>query len=143
MPSATQILENYLAGKNLRMTGQRQQVLRTFLSTERHLSAEDLHTLVKKKAPSIGYSTVSRMLKILCACGLAQEIELGDGRARFEHAFAHRHHDHLICVRCGRSVEVMSPKLEQVQMQVARRNKFKPQWHRLQIFGICHSCRKG
>lgn len=136
------ILEKFIAEKGLRYTPQREEVLRIFLSTERHLSVDDLYRLVRKKNPKIGHVTVYRTMKLLEEAGLCNEVDFGDGIARFEHKYGHEHHDHLVCIKCGSFTEAIKPKIEELQEKLAKENKFKPLRHKLQIFGICNKCLK-
>ena len=98
------IFEDYICGKNLKHSEQRGQILETFLKVERHLTADELYRIVKKKSPGIGYATIYRTLKLLCDSGMCRELRLEDGTVRYEHLYGHRHHDHLICIRCGKFV---------------------------------------
>jgi len=142
MKEEIEILCKYIADKGLRYTPQREEILRVFLSIEKHLSADQLHKIVRKKNPNIGYVTVYRTMKLLAGAGLCSEVDFGDGVARFEHQYGHQHHDHLVCLKCGSYVEVMNPQIEKLQDELANKLKFKPLRHRLQIFGICGRCDK-
>jgi len=141
-----EILDKHLAQKGFKSTQQREEILEIFLKEERHLSAEDLYELVKKKTSAtggrarIGISTVYRSLKLFCECGLARETHLGDGRVRFEHHYAHPHHDHLICTKCGTAIEFFSEKMEQLQDKIADEHSFIPQRHRMEVYGLCKNC---
>src|SRR3989338_5762710 len=110
-----EIFDSFIRSKNLRHTPQREKILEIFLSTERHVSADELYKIVKKRDPSIGYTTVYRTMKLLSGSGLCGEIDFGDGISRFEHKYGHSHHDHLICTKCGRFIEVVKPKIEELQ----------------------------
>lgn len=142
MPYAKEreIFESHIRKKNLKHTEQRTQILMTFLETERHLTAEELYVLVRKKYPSVGYATISRTLKLLCDCGLCSELRVEDGVTRYEHLYGHDHHDHLICIECGSFVEVVSPEIERLQEKLAQANGFTTKRHRLEIYGICKKC---
>lgn len=142
MPYAKEreIFESHIRKKNLKHTEQRTQILMTFLETERHLTAEELYILVRKKYPSVGYATISRTLKLLCDCGLCSELRVEDGVTRYEHLYGHDHHDHLICIECGSFVEVVSPEIERLQEKLAQANGFTIKRHRLEIYGICKKC---
>jgi len=142
MEEEFQILDKFLRKKGLRHTSQREKILDIFLSTEKHVSCEELYKLVRKKDPRIGYTTVYRTLKILSESGLCGEIDFGDGILRFEHKYNHAHHDHLICVRCGKLMEVIDPEIEKLQDNLTKKHKFIPLRHKLQIFGICKRCRR-
>jgi Fur family ferric uptake transcriptional regulator len=142
MKKEIEILEDFIAGKGLRYTPQREEILKIFLSVERHLSADELHKIVKRKNPNIGYVTVYRTMKLLAEAGLCNEADFGDGIARYEHLYGHEHHDHLICTGCGKYEEVMKPEIERLQDELAKERGFIPMKHKLQIFGICGKCAK-
>ena len=142
MKKEIEILGNFIKEKGLRYTPQREDILKVFLSVEKHLSADELHKIVKKKNPVIGYVTVYRTMKLLEEAGLCDEVDFGDGVSRFEHRYGHEHHDHLICVKCGSYTEVVKPKIEELQEELAKEKHFTPLRHKLQIFGICGKCRK-
>jgi Fur family ferric uptake transcriptional regulator len=142
MKSAKTVLRQYLKSKGLLHSKQREQVLDIFLKTEEHPTIGDLHELVRKKNPKIGLATVYRAMKVICAAGLAREADFGDGVRRFEHEYQHQHHDHLICLKCGKITEVMSPEIERLQEKLTKKYSFTPLRHRMQIFGVCRKCRR-
>jgi len=135
------IFIDYLRKKDLKLTEQRKEILNVFLKTERHLSVEDLYNIAKRKDPNIGQATVFRTLKLLQEADIAKEVDLGDGKIRYEHKYGHEHHDHLICIRCGRFVEAVDPKIEKLQDNLCKRHGFLPQRHKMEIFGICSKCK--
>ena len=98
------IFNDYVHSRGLKHSGQRKDILLTFLKTEKHLTADELYRLVKKRNPSIGTATVYRTLKLLRESGLCREFRLDDGTTRYEHLYNHEHHDHLICSICGNLV---------------------------------------
>ena len=132
--------ERFVAEKGLRRTTQRRQVLDVFLSTERHLTVQELYELARKKYKGIGYATVARTIKLMSESGICREVDFGDGVQRFEHKYGHEHHDHLICVKCGRFVEIYSERLEKLQAQLVRRHGYVQEYHKLDIFGLCFRC---
>lgn len=140
MKKEIEVLEKFVREKGLRYTPQREEILRAFLSVEKHLSTDDLYKIVKKKNPAIGYTTVYRTMKLLEEAGLCNEIDFGDGITRFEHRYGHEHHDHLICIKCGGYTEVVKPKIEILQEKLAKEKHFTPIRHKLQIFGVCGKC---
>lgn len=138
---AKDIFLNYAKKKGLRNTRQREEILNAFLSADKHITADDLYNTVKKKNPEIGYATVHRNLKLMCECGLAEEIKIGTKKTRYEQTYGHKHHDHLICLKCGRFIEVNDERIERLQNKLAEANDFTPQRHKLEIYGICKRCK--
>ena len=142
MDKELDIFIGFLREKHLKLTSQREEILKTFLRVDRHLSVEELYDIVKKKNSRIGQATVFRTLKLLCEAGFAGQVNLGDRIVRYEHKYGHKHHDHLICVECGRCIETVDPKIEELQQILCKKEGFLPKKHKMEIFGVCKSCRK-
>ena len=141
MKSAKSIFREYLRNNGLLVSGQREQILDIFLKTEKHHTINDVYDMVRKKHPRIGLATVYRTMKIICDAGLARETDFGGSVRRFEHKYKHQHHDHLVCLKCGGIIEVISPGIEKLQKSLAKKHRFKAVKHRMEIFGICRTCR--
>ena len=142
MKSAKVIFSQYLKGKGMLHSQQREQILEIFLQTERHPTIDDLYELVRKKNPKISLATVYRTMRVICDAGLARDTDFGNGSKRFEHKHRHQHHDHLICLECGKVIEVMSQKIENLQESLAKKYGFTTTRHTMQIFGICKQCNR-
>ena len=140
LASILRTFQEYLATRGLNLTHQRETVLRCLMAAGTHLSLDDLYATAKKKDPTIGRATVFRTLKLLKECGLVAEVGSADGRARFELKADRPHHDHMICVECGRIAEFESPMMERFQNAAIRRHGFTALWHRHEIFGRCQGC---
>lgn len=136
-----EVLRRFRIEQGLKHSSKRHEVLNAFLETEGHIDAQGLYEVLHKQGKRIGYSTVWRTLKLLARVGLAREVQLGNGRTRFEHLYAHPHHDHLVCLGCGRVVEFLEPGIERLQDRVAGRHRFDAQHHSLIIYGLCKECR--
>jgi len=142
MLESKKLFIEYLKQKNLKWSQQREVILDLFLSTNKHITTEELYQLARAKFPRIGYTTVHRTLKLLSECGLASERHFSDRYTRFESTHKDRHHDHLICIDCGKIVEFECEKIEKMQENIARQKGFKITHHRLELYGMCRNCRK-
>jgi Fur family transcriptional regulator, ferric uptake regulator len=140
MKREQEILAGFLKQKGLKQTGQREKILDIFLSNMKHVSADELHAIIRKSDPRIGFSTVYRTLRILTECGLAREVNFGDGRARFERSFDKGQHGHLICTSCGKTEEFAIGAMEKSLKQISANVGFKVQGHRLEVYGLCKRC---
>ncbi len=138
--NAAEQLSDYLAGRGLKSTSQRDNILHVFVEAGRHLSAEELYARVKKAYPGIGFATVYRTLKLLAGAGMAEERRFADGFTRYEYKASDGHHDHLICTRCGEIIEFENERIEALQTDVARKKRFQVQSHKLEIYGLCSAC---
>jgi Fur family transcriptional regulator, ferric uptake regulator len=131
----------FMLDKGLKSTRQREVILDEFLRVGSHISTEELYLRLRRKNPQLGYATVHRTLKLFAECGIAEQRHFGDGQARYEASDLDEHHDHLICVTCGRIVEFEDPRIERLQEEVARHHGFSIERHRLELYGCCESCR--
>src|SRR5262245_40927397 len=135
-----QVFMDYLGRHKLKLTPHRELILDNFIENEGHRSVDDIYHAVRDKDPRIGYTTVYRTMKLLVDCGLAREIDLADGITRYEHLYNHQHHDHMICMQCGSSIEFYNADIEAVQEAASEQLGFKVLDHRLQIYGLCKNC---
>ena len=137
-----EILEGYIRDKKLKQSGKRIQILDVILQNKKHLSAEEWYQQVVKKYPGIGQATIYRTIKVLCDSGLIREFTLDDGIARYESASGSTHHHHLVCVECRKFVEIADDRIEEMKLQIAKKNGFKLVSHRFELYGICQTCLK-
>ncbi len=137
-----EVFSHYLREKELKLTSQREMILTAFLDHPGHISAEELFQRARQRQPNVGFATVYRTLKHLTLCGLARELDFGEGRVKYESEFNRQHHDHMICTSCGVYIEFLNPQIEELQEQVSRKHGFKIVSHRMQLYGICQKCQK-
>ena len=133
------VIKELFSQKGINLTSQRMLIAETLLKSSKHIKAEELYQMVHKKNPKIGLATVYRTLQIMKDRGLIEKRDFGEGCSRYEDSKA-MHHDHLICLKCGRVIEFDEPTIETMQMEVAKKNKFKVLSHRLELFGYCNHC---
>jgi len=133
-------LAEHVRREGLRWTRQRETILDVFLETDEHLTSEELHARVARVDPSVSLSTVYRTLKVFVDAGIASERRFHDGLTRFE--VRQPHHDHLICIRCGKIVEFENDEIERLQETIAARHGFALTSHRHDLYGECPTCRR-
>lgn len=130
--------------KQYKLTVQRQVILQTFFEhSEQHLSAEDVHNIVKQKSSEIGLATVYRTLELLSEMEILQKMEFGDGRSRYEmnEADTLHHHHHLICLCCGKVREFEDDLMETLETVISRKSNFTIIDHQVKFYGYCQECR--
>ncbi len=133
------VLQEHLSKHQLKLTRQREQILTVFLRME-HITAEQMYRLLAKKDPHIGLATIYRTLNLFCEAGLAQARHFG-AQTQYDNVSHKGHHDHLICTSCGKIVEFENCEIERLQEEVAAKNGFTIQTHKLELYGLCSSCR--
>ena len=134
------ILKETLQKEGLRCTKQRQEIWNELRSSNEHRDAEEIYIILRKRGLKISRATVYRTIDVLVKNNLIDKLEFGDGRARFEYNDKHLHHDHLVCTSCGKIIEFHNDEIEELQIKVAKQNKFKLINHSHHLFGICKEC---
>jgi Fur family ferric uptake transcriptional regulator len=124
-------------------SSKRDRILGIFLKQEGHLSADDLCDRVRREDPGIGRATVYRTLQWMVGAGVARKVDFGEGRSRFEPAYRHPRHFHLVCSTCHRSSEFLSSDVESLVEEIAAARNFAASQTVVQVFGVCEECRTG
>jgi len=121
----------------LKATFPRLKILELFeKGTMRHMTAEDVYRMLIAENMDIGLATVYRVLTQFEQAGLLERHFFEAGKAVFEINHG-KHHDHLVCVECGRVEEFYDPEIERRQKLIAEERGFKIQDHALYIYGVC------
>lgn len=137
---AEQIFTEYLSKKDLKLTSQRRAILKRAMATDGHFGAEELLDLCRKDDSTISKATVYRTLALLKEAKLLEEQDFGRGSMVYERSLGHGHHDHFICIRCGKILEFENAKIERLQDEEAANIEFEIVYHSLKLFGFCRDC---
>ena len=130
-----------LKGMGLKATGPRLRILNLFETSEqRHLTAEDVYRILLNENIDIGLATVYRVLTQFEQAGILVRHHFETGKAVFEMNQG-GHHDHLVCVKCGKVEEFFDPEIEQRQDAIAERHGFEIQDHEMYLYGLCADCK--
>lgn len=116
------------------------KVLDVFLSTEKHVTPDELHELLAGRGIPVTLDFVRDTLKMLNRLGFAAAGRFDNGVVRYEHHHLGDHHDHMICTKCRRFIEFRDERLEAYQMEVAERHGFHVLRHRMELYGLCADC---
>lgn len=132
---------NHLRKAGLKVTLPRMKILEMLESSEtRHVSAEDVYKSLLESGEEIGLATVYRVLTQFETAGLVARHHFEGGHSMFE-LNEGDHHDHILCVKCGRVDEFMDETIENRQRQIAQDAGYEITDHSLYIYGICPDCR--
>jgi len=101
-----------------------------------HVSAEDLYKLLLDAGEEIGLATIYRVLTQFEAAGLVTRHHFEGGQSVFE-LDRGEHHDHIVCIRCGRVAEFFDQTIEDRQQEIAKDKGFSVEAHSLTIYGYC------
>ncbi|MGF7059968.1 Fur family transcriptional regulator [Brassicibacter mesophilus] len=138
-------LKSKLKEKGYKLTTQRRVILDVILENQgRHLSPEEIYDDVRDKYPEIGLATVYRTLQLFEQLNIVYKLNFNDGCSRYElisTSHDHQHH-HLICLSCGKVIEVELDLLENLEHEIEKEGEFKIVDHSVKFFGYCKDCRK-
>ena len=132
-------LKNILKSEGLRYTKQRQQVWDEIRRTSEHRDAEQIYIQLNKIARrkqdlKVSRATVYRTIDVLVKNNLVRKMDLGDGRALYEHKIDDGHHDHIICVETGKIIEFYDEDLESLQENIVKDHGYELVRHVHQLF---------
>ena len=134
------LLTNALKKEGLRHTNQRQAVWDEIKSSDEHRDAEEIYSALRKNELNVSRATVYRTIDVLHKNNLIRKIELGDSPAKYENKLNSDHHDHIICVQCGRIEEYVDEVIENRQDKIVEDLGFKMIRHIHQLFVLCTDC---
>jgi Fur family ferric uptake transcriptional regulator len=123
-----------------RTTRQRTAIESILAATHDFQSARDLHARLVDQGTRVGLSTVYRTLQALAEAGDVDVLRLDNGEALYRRCSTSRHHHHLVCRECGRTVEVEGSDVEAWAARVAAEHGFTGPTHDLEVFGTCPDC---
>lgn len=126
--------------KDLGLTKQREVVLQVIRDADEHLTANEVFDQAKRLLPSISFATVYNSLRFLKESGHIGEISFGSGASRFDSMTAR--HDHAICTKCGKLVDMELDLPVELVNLAAEFSKFKPESLELTLRGLCPECNK-
>ncbi len=123
----------------LRMTNQREMILRELKKSRKHLTADELYERVKKFMPRISLATVYRNLEILSGANIIRKLEISGRQKRFDSEL--EEHDHIYCVQCHR-IENLDVGENQINLAAVNTKGYTITGRRLEVTGLCPRCQK-
>jgi len=131
-----------LKSSGLKATLPRIKILDVFQhSAQRHMTAEDVFKALLNEGADIGLATVYRVLMQFEQAGILTRNHFEAGKAVFE-LNEGKHHDHLVCISCGRVEEFYDPEIERRQSEIAESRGFALHDHALSLYAICADCQR-
>lgn len=131
-----------LKDNGLKVTGPRLKILDLFEThAEAHLSAEDVYRILLDEGIEIGVATIYRVLTQFEQAGILLRHHFETGKAVYE-LNKGDHHDHIVCVKCGKVTEFHNREIEQLQDKIAEENGYQVVDHALYMYGVCSDCQQ-
>jgi Fur family ferric uptake transcriptional regulator len=132
----------WLRDRHLPITRQRDLIAQAVFAGGEYLSVDGIQRRLREQGHRVGTATVYRALDLLLESGLVRAHDFGEGLRRFEPLLSPGRRGHLICSRCGRVTEFSTERFERLLPIVADEHGFQHQAHRVEIRGLCRTCRE-
>lgn len=136
------LLKNFLKDKGLKFTKEREEIIREIENTNGHFDPDELYVKMKSKGSKVSRASIYRTINLLLECGAIEVVENVDRHKHYEKISDKNHHDHMICLKCGKVIEFHSPTLEMLQKELCDKENFIHIRHSLEIYGYCSKCSK-
>jgi len=131
----------FLRKKNLKVTRARLDLIDLIADYNKHFEIEELVNWIASRTDKrVSRSTIYRTIKLLEEFGAIREVIKKDNKTIYEFVVGRSHHDHLVCLKCGKIIEFVNEEIENLQNEICKLYGFKPTHHRLEIFGLCREC---
>lgn len=130
------LIENDDIGK----VEERLNIIEVFLGIEEHVTLEEMVQLLKERGCDYDLEFVRQCMNRWVEHGFAQKKQFEGQPPRYEHRHLGKHHDHLICTKCGEIEEFRNEDMEGLQVKVANAQGFHMLQHKMEIYGICSQC---
>ena len=129
-----------LKDSGLKVTGPRLKILDLFEARpDEHMSAEDVYRLLLEERIKIGVATIYRVLTQFEQAGILLRHHFETGKAVYE-LNRGGHHDHIVCIKCGKVTEFHNEEIETLQQHIAEENGYRIVDHALYMYGVCSDC---
>ncbi len=142
MKKAQEAFSHYIRNQGLKLTRQRQAILDSIFDASGHFTAEELYDRMKTREIYAGKATIYRTLELLAKGGFLEAHDFGTGTAHYEKILGRAHHDHMVCLQCGKVIEFQCEEIEDLQDAQAKKHHFTILAHSHKIFGHCEACAK-
>ena len=133
-----------LKNEGYKLTSQRKAILATLIENKSaHLSCDDVFEYVSVDNPEIGIATVYRTLQLFEELKIVYKLDFDDGFSRYELNMGteEHHHHHLICVKCGKVIEVKVDLLDTLEQEIEKKENFTIVDHNVKFYGYCGDCK--
>lgn len=135
--------KTFLEKKGLKYTRERERIYEKVKNLSEHFDGERLYEILKKDDESIARGTVFRTIPLLLESGVIQ-LSVGKGKGEFFERSSSKkgHHDHIICVSCGKVIEYTCKEIEELQEKICKKYDAELLFHDHKLYVHCEKCRK-
>ena len=130
----------FLKERDLKYTPEREEIIEAIVKLQKHFDAEDIYQQLRKQKSDVSLATVYRTIPLLVDSGLIMETLHCREKVLYEKIYNKRHHDHMVCINCGKIIEFYNEDVEKLQDEICHKYQFIATEHRLGIKGYCKEC---
>jgi Fur family ferric uptake transcriptional regulator len=126
--------------RGARVTRSRRIVFEHALARSDHFRADELADELSHGPRRVSRGTIYRTLALMEEAGFVRPIRDSDVHCHYERSYGHRHHEHMVCDKCGEFLEFRAPEITKAIREHCRKRRFEERQHRVVIFGTCKKC---
>ena len=141
--SPKEYFREFLRKKNLFMTTERSRLLDIVFAQKKHFGIHDLYEICHAEKKKISLATIYRTLPLMEEAGLLRAVNLKSNNWLYENCYSKKHHEHMVCIECGKIFEFENEAIEKMQDKICKEHDFLMTDHSLEIRGYCSQCHKG
>jgi len=130
----------FLKERDLKYTPERKEIIEAIVELQNHFNAEDIYQQIRKQKSNVSLATIYRTIPLLIDSGLIIETLHCRDKVLYEKIYNKRHHDHLVCINCGKIIEFYNEDVVKLQDEICNEYHFVATEHRLGIKGYCKEC---
>ncbi|MFH1628408.1 MAG: transcriptional repressor [Pseudomonadota bacterium] len=142
MGDAVALFRAFVAGKKLRNTPEREEIIREIFAGGDHFDVDEIYLRLRRKGSRVSKASIYRNIPLIMECGLIREVWYEDGHMHYEPVYGYGHHCHLRCKGCGKVIDFVDEAVKSIEMRLGKEHGFQIVDHRLDVVGYCADCRK-
>ncbi|UOF94451.1 MAG: transcriptional repressor [Bacteroides sp.] len=131
------ILTNFLQNNKLRKTNERFAILKIIYDIKSHFDADSLYIYMKNNNYNISKATIYNTINILLNCNLIVKTKIKNHVTQFERSYGFKQHDHIVCVKCGKTIEFCDPRIQDIKNSISKLFRINIIHHNLTFYGLC------
>ena len=142
MKDPISVFRQYCKEHKMRYTPERELIIKEIYRKDAHFDVDSLFLRIRNRYPDIKLAkgSVYRTIPHLIRAGLIRELLADGGHACYEYTLGHEHHDHIKCLRCGKTFEFFEKEIDRLQTELCKKHNFTMLWHIHVISGYCAAC---
>ncbi len=132
--------EAILSREGEKYIDEKRAILKVFLDIDDHCTVQDIARRLESQGSIIAEELIWNTMESFCKYGISRKRQFEGKEALYEHLYPERHHDHFVCIQCGKIIEFTNHEIEDIQAQVAQKMEFYPLHHLMEMYGLCSAC---